>query len=321
MNNFKFLSKCLDTTNLTFYGWLFFYHAVLKILVRARLCLCFLPCLMEKPPRPKMKLIYVQALTLFLLCPFSLLFAQADKGLSIMQAYQEAISVNDLSSKVYYKNTSRKGRIQERRLSQFIKKRAAGENKYSLLLQFSAPLDIKGTGTLTWQHQDQEDDQWLFLPAIRNARRISPGRKTDRFMGTEITFEDLSGYLSEALEKYQYNYIGEKEREGQLCHVIEAIPTDAEEQKNSGYSKRVLWITKDKLITIYTSFFDKNGTLAKEYTAWDIKQVPNSSRYRPFSARMKNLLTGNATEIIYSEIKIDSGISEDIFTKQYLETL
>lgn len=238
-----------------------------------------------------------------------------------MRAYQNSVQVADLKSNVEYKNTSKKGRVQERKLYQYIQKNSSGKNKYNLLLQFTAPVDIKGTGTLTWQHTAKDDDQWLFLPAIRSARRISPSRKTDRFMGTEITFEDLSNYLSESLDKYAYKYLGEKEKDGMACHVLEAVPTDAEEKSNSGYSKRILWISTQQLINIYTAYYDKNGKLAKEYKTWDIKKVGNTAHYRPYKAKMSNLISGNTTEVFYSNMEIDTGIDQEIFTKQYLESL
>ncbi len=265
---------------------------------------------------------YPKLLMLFLSLSIAVsLTAQTDKGLKIMRTYQEALGVDDLKSEVAYKNTSRKGKVQERNLYQYIKKNGEGKNKYNFLLQFTAPLDIKGAGTLTWQHVDKKDDQWLFLPAIRTARRISPSRKTDRFMGTEITFEDLSNYLSEPLEKYTYQYLGQKERDGAACHVIEARPADDDEKAESGYSRRELWITTDHLVNIYTLFYDKKGEKLKTYRAWNIKKVPGSAHYRPYNAKMSNLQSGNTTEVFYADIRINTGIPDETFTKSNLETL
>ena len=247
----------------------------------------------------------------------STLSAQMTNGLEVMKTYQDALQVNDLKSGIEYHNISRKGKVQERKLQQFIQKRPEGKNRYNLLLQFTAPLDVKGTGTLTWQHEDADDDQWLYLPALRTSKRISPGRKTDRFMGTEITYEDLSNYLSESLEKYDYQLTGEERRKDADCYVIEATPTDAQEKKNSGYSKRVLWIAKDTYVNVHTEFYDKKGALLKEYSAWDIESV--GGHYRPLRAKMDNVQTGNKTEVIYAGIQIDTGLESDLFTKTYLE--
>ncbi len=256
--------------------------------------------------------------TTFFLGLFALLSAQPNSGLPIMQSYQDALRVEDLQGVVAYRNISRKGRIQERKLDQFIKRQAAGENVYSFLLRFTAPLDIKGTGTLTVQHLANDDDQWLYLPAIRSAKRISPSRKTDRFMGTEITFEDLSNYLSESLENYNYQLLEEKKRGEEDCYVIEATPTDAQEKANSGYAKRILWITKNSLVNVYTEFFDKKGQMLKTYEAWNIQQV-GDGHFRPFNAKLANLQTKNSTEIIYSDIRINKSLDDEIFSRQHLE--
>jgi hypothetical protein len=38
---------------------------------------------------------------------------------------------------------------------------------------FEWPPDVKGTKLLTWTHRQGEDDQWLYLPAIKRTRRIN----------------------------------------------------------------------------------------------------------------------------------------------------
>lgn len=247
-------------------------------------------------------------------------FAQQKEGKAIMEKYQAALSVSDLQSHIEYRNISRSGRTQERKLYQYIKRNEEGKNKFNFLLTFTAPADVKGTGTLTWQHVQSDDDQWLYLPAVRSARRISPGRKGDRFMGTEITFEDLSAYLSEPIEKYQYNLVREESKMDHMCYVIEATPMDEKEKKNSAYSRRLVWITKDHLVNVFTVFYDKKGDLIKEFEAWDIKEV-NPGHYRAYQASMKNMKTGNRTEITYSDMKMDQGLEDNLFTQSYLESL
>jgi outer membrane lipoprotein-sorting protein len=252
------------------------------------------------------------------------LTAQSDvapNGLSLMQQYQEAIRIQDLTSQIQYKNISRRGQVQERTLTQHIRRSAEGEDVYQLLLTFEAPVDVKGTRTLTWQHVDKPDDQWLYLPAVNATKRISASRQGDRFMGTEITFEDLSNYLSEDLEAYAYTLRPEAERNGTLCWVIEAVPTAAEEIKNSAYGRREIWLAKDSWVNVYTAFYDKKDVLIKTYEAWDIAPVDGSTMQRARRARMSNLVTGNKTEIEYDAMRINTNLSEAIFSRSNLESL
>ena len=52
-----------------------------------------------------------------------------------------------------------------------------------------------------------DDDQWLYLPALGRVKRISSSNKSGAFMGSEIAFEDFSG---SDYRKYDWNYLGEE---------------------------------------------------------------------------------------------------------------
>jgi Protein of unknown function (DUF1329). len=64
------------------------------------------------------------------------------------------------------------------------------------IMFFTYPGDVKGTGFLTWDYDQagKEDDKWLYLPAMKKTRRISgSSSKTDYFMGTDFTYDDMGG--------------------------------------------------------------------------------------------------------------------------------
>ena len=95
---------------------------------------------------------------------------------------------------------------------------------------FNKPKDVEGTVMLSHTHVNEDDDQWLYLPALGRVKRISSSNKSGSFMGSEIAFEDFSGL---DYRKYNWKYIGEENYQGELQSKIESYPKD----KNSGYSK------------------------------------------------------------------------------------
>ena len=72
------------------------------------------------------------------------------------------------------------------------------------IITFKWPADVKGTKMLTWTHKKGNDDQWLYLPALKRVKRITSRNKTGSFMGSELSYEDLG---SQEVEKYTYKYI------------------------------------------------------------------------------------------------------------------
>ncbi|MCK4739413.1 MAG: outer membrane lipoprotein-sorting protein, partial [Deltaproteobacteria bacterium] len=55
---------------------------------------------------------------------------------------------------------------------------------------FDTPRDVKGTAFLTFSHKSGDDDQWLYLPALKRVKRISSSNKSGSFMGSEFAYED-----------------------------------------------------------------------------------------------------------------------------------
>ena len=65
-----------------------------------------------------------------------------------------------------------------------------GDGDKSLSI-FDTPRDIKGTAFLNFTHRTGDDDQWLYLPALKRVKRISSRNKSGSFMGSEFAYEDI----------------------------------------------------------------------------------------------------------------------------------
>ena len=249
--------------------------------------------------------------------PFMLLGQSSPEAIAVIDKYLKATAIDNLTGKLTYTNISKTGRTQTRTLQQYILSNDQKENKYSLVLEFVSPADVAGTATLTIQQAGKEDEQWLYLPAVRSSKRISPSKKSDRFMGTEMTYEDLSNYLSENTGEFQYNILGEESLGEHKAFKIEALPLDG---TLTQYGKRHLWIDQNTYLMLRTDFFDQKGELLKTYTALDIRPVGNSSIFRAHKIKLENVQTGNKTEVLYEAFAINNGINANIFTKTWLET-
>src|SRR5215211_3869190 len=73
------------------------------------------------------------------------------------------------------------------------------------LVVFDNPSDVKGTASLVYSHKKGDDDQWLYLPALKQVKRISSSNKSGPFMGSEFAYEDVS---FQEVEKFAYKYLG-----------------------------------------------------------------------------------------------------------------
>ena len=123
-----------------------------------------------------------------------------------------------------------------------------GKNSKSLMF-FITPADVKSTGFLTYDYDEsgKEDDQWLFLPALRKTKRIAAGDKSGSFMGSDLNYSDMS---SPDLDLYDYTLMKETEVKGNKVWQIKSVPKTKAEAEKSGYSKSVVFIRQDNYVMI-----------------------------------------------------------------------
>jgi hypothetical protein len=141
---------------------------------------------------------------------------------------------------------NKKGKKRVRKLKTFGLEK--GKKSLSLMF-FLSPADVRNTGFLTFDYDEsgKDDDQWLFLPALRKTKRIAAGDKSSSFMGSDLNYSDMT---SPDLDLYDYTLMKETEVKGQKVWQIKAVPKTKAEAKKSGYSKSVVFIRQDNYVMI-----------------------------------------------------------------------
>ena len=185
---------------------------------------------------------------------------------------------------------ARDGSKEVRQVKRFKRDVDAGSRS---LLVFTDPAGVKGTALLTWEHDKADDDQWLYLPAIGDMKRIAEGGMRNYFMGTDYTYEDLT---SESRSKFQYDRQDDTTLGGQDCYVVIATATDAKLKKDTGYKTRTLWIRKDIFFIIRTDYFDRRGRPIKTQTHDKLQRI-DGDMWRAEVAIMKNTRQKHITAI------------------------
>ncbi|MBN1881531.1 MAG: outer membrane lipoprotein-sorting protein [Deltaproteobacteria bacterium] len=180
------------------------------------------------------------------------------------------------------------------------------------MIRFLAPADVKGTGFLVWENDDRDDDQFLYLPALKqDPRRIASSEKSSRFMGTEFTYEDME---NRKVEKDTHTYLRDEQLNGYTCHVVESIPKEGEE---SQYGKFISWVRPDIWIPIRIEFYDENMELLKILTVSEIKEIDGI--WTTTESLMDNVQEGRKTILRINEIQYNLDIPDDYFTERYLK--
>jgi len=238
--------------------------------------------------------------------------AIAQTAAEIMQTHRTRQATRDEEEHLLMKLVDKGGDVKQRKLVRYLLRGKDQLNK--VLIRFSAPRDVEGTGMLTFEGPDGRDEQWLYLPSAKKTRRIAASGKKNKFMGTEFASEDL---LPEAVALNRYTLAGEQTVDGQACWVVEAVPATERQAEDSGYSKRKLWVRKDAYAIVKREFHDKRGRLEK--IQHDRKLVViTGTVWRPGEVEMLNEQNGNRTILIVESRAVDKGLKEDLFTEAEL---
>lgn len=170
------------------------------------------------------------------------------------------------------------------------------------LFRFTAPSSQAGISTLSLPN----DLMYLYLPAFGKERRISSSVKSQKFAGTDFSYDDMEAKLYS--EKYTPTLI---KTENDVL-ILELKPIT----KKSEYSKLRVKIDKNNYYPTFIEYYDKGGKKIKEATFkfekigkyWNNKEIV-----------MVDLKKNHTTKMIKTDVQFDIGLSDDDFTVRKLK--
>lgn len=182
-----------------------------------------------------------------------------------------------------------------------------------VILFMEHPPESKGFAFMTWSYQfgqNKEDEMWMYLPQLRKVRKMF-GKEEDDFQMSELKTYDL-------IPRYptldDNKLLKTEKMDGIDSYVIESIP------KGWGgyypYSKAIRWVSKESLLLNRIDYYDKKGKQQKQQNIkW--KQVNKAWVWEKIETR--NIQNGNKTVLTITDIKIDVGLKDNVFTKRTLQ--
>jgi len=76
----------------------------------------------------------------------------------------------------------------------------------------TTPADLNGTAALTWRYRDSDkrDSNWVYVPALRRVRAVSPANRSDGFLGSDMSQDD-GPFFDGKPEDFTWKFAGETE--------------------------------------------------------------------------------------------------------------
>ncbi|MCG8570133.1 MAG: outer membrane lipoprotein-sorting protein [Spirochaetes bacterium] len=234
-------------------------------------------------------------------------FADA-KGEAIARKYFDLKSADDDFAIATMVLIDKKNNKKTRKLEIFAKEFTEGKNTF---IRFLEPSDVKNTTFLTITHKNTDDEQRLYLPALKKVRRISSSSKDSKFMGSDLFYYDME---DKDYDDFTFKYLKDEEFRNMDCYVLEMKAKDP----NSPYLKTKVWINKSDNFIYKTECYDKKrGGLIKTMVIVETRIIDGV--IFPIKTLIENHQEQHKTLLSMDNIKINSGLKDNIFTVQNLE--
>ena len=230
-------------------------------------------------------------------------------GQKIMENVYYRPTGKDTQSELTMTLINSRGDQRERQIQQFIKDFGEQEKK---IMFFLAPADVRNTSFMNWSYDEEgrDDDQWIYLPALKRVKRISSDSKSDYFMGSDFTYDDLGDRHP---SKDDHRLLREEALNGESCYVVESVPKDPDYM----YSKTVSWIVKDKWIGLKREFYDEDGDLLKVLTVKSYDEIDGYWVLLHFE--MHDVQKDHTTRMQLENVQIEKGIDDSYFSERMMK--
>jgi outer membrane lipoprotein-sorting protein len=234
----------------------------------------------------------------------------------IMQKVDDRDDGDNRSAEMTMTLIDKNGEERVRRIRSFDKDK--GEDRMRIMF-FLSPADVKDTSFLTYDYDayERDDDQWLYLPALRKTKRIASSDKSGSFMGSDFNYADMT---RKNLDAYDFRIVKEQEVRGQKTWLIEALPKTNEEMEETGYKKSLAFVRQDNFVVVRAVHWTLEGNRLKYQDVpglelidgvWTITNMTMTTK--------KGKATLHKTKLNFSNVKYNQELGEDMFTVRRLE--
>ncbi len=252
-----------------------------------------------------------RVLALFIILLFltaSIAISQELTGKQIVEKMRDRSTGDTVIMKVKMTITDKRG---DQRVRSVINRMKDAPSGGKTVVTFVKPDDVKGTKFLVVEHNKGDDDQFLYMPALKKVRRISSKQKSGKFMGTDFSYSDLQSHDP---NKGSHTRLDDETIDGNACYKIQTEPKDPDDYE---YSKIIYWVRQDNDIPVKGEFYDKSGELLKVLNVTKVEKDADGT-WVVRDTLMKNVQKNTSTRMEILQYSTKTKIADEFFTERFL---
>jgi outer membrane lipoprotein-sorting protein len=183
--------------------------------------------------------------------------------------------------------------------------------EHRTFLEFTGPHDVQDTLFLHLSPRGEKDQQWVWTPAARKARRLGEAQQDENFFGTDLSYRDL-----ELLVRIQQwndaestaTLAADETIDGKSCHVVELAPKNVE----FSYPRYELWFGTDDALLWRVDVYDAEDRVVKRITLGRYERFEKYAT--PMEANIANVQADTHTIFRMRDVRYDKGVDDSVFS-------
>ena len=138
-----------------------------------------------------------------------------------------------------------------------------GEQRY--FIYFQRPRDVQRTTFMVWKDPAADDARWIYIPALDLVKPISASDKRSSFVGSDFSYEDVSGrhWSEDEHELLREDNVGDRP-----VYVIESTP-----KSDDGFAKKLSFIDRERLLPLREEYYNDKAELIKLFEAVEVQEM------------------------------------------------
>ena len=252
---------------------------------------------------------YMAAFSLVLCATYATAASGAADAKAIMAGVYEQDTSRDTTLRATLDVTDKDGHTARKR---FTLRRLGSFGNGKILLRFTDPAEIRGVTLLSINQPGETPRQWIYTPATERARSVAPRERSERFAGSDFTYEDIA---ERVLDNFSYQLLPDEDViENHKTYKIEATPVAPD---LSQYKFIYYWVAQDVPCILHAEMYDREGRKVRVLHASGLRKV--SGIWGTRKTEMSSLLESTKTVLTVDEIHLNAGLEESQFTPEALE--
>ncbi|MBN1759251.1 MAG: outer membrane lipoprotein-sorting protein [Chitinispirillaceae bacterium] len=242
-------------------------------------------------------------------CACMALGESAPDGAEVMRKVYDRPAGKDMKASLTMTLRNARGDTRVRTIQQFL---TTGNDVEKKLMFFLEPADVRNTAFMNWSYTEagKNDDQWIYLPALKRIKRISSSGKSDYFMGSDFTYDDLGDRHP---DDDTHRVTGTDKIDGKRCFIVESTPRE----KGYMYSRTVTWVIDGLWIGLKKEFYDTKGKLLKTLSVKEYSEI--DGYWTVAHTEMHNVQKNHTTIMKLYDITYDTGIADNLFSERTMQ--